>query len=278
MRWSFKLPRWQPIVLGLFVLLSLIYVQAIEPTWIEIKQVSLRLPHLDRAFENYKIVQVTDIHADPWMNHERLAKIVELVNQQQPDLIALTGDYVTHSAERYAPTLTALSGLTSQDGTLAVLGNHDEDTNPKIVTTTLTQSGIQVLRNQVHDLRRGDAVMHIAGVGDVTAGDADIKQVMAAMPKTGMGIMLAHEPDFADTTANTQRFDLQLSGHSHGGQVFIPLVKRVLPPLGEKYPIGQYQVGKLQQYTSRGVGTSGLRVRFNCRPEITVLTLHGTPA
>ena len=101
-----------------------------------------------------------------------------------------------------------------------------------------------------------------------------MEKVLQQLPGIGASIMLAHEPDVADRTAETGKFDLQLSGHSHGGQVNLPFVKLLTPPMGHKYPVGQYQIGDLIQYTSRGVGTSGIRVRFNCRPEITVLTLH----
>jgi predicted MPP superfamily phosphohydrolase len=87
-------------------------------------------------------------------------------------------------------------------------------------------------------------------------------------------VLLAHEPDFADTSAATGRFALQISGHSHGGQVRLPFMRLVLPQLGEKYPMGLYQVGGMYQYTNRGLGMVSPRVRFNCRPEITILTLQ----
>jgi uncharacterized protein len=87
--------------------------------------------------------------------------------------------------------------------------------------------------------------------------------------------LLAHEPDYADISAATGRFDLQISGHSHGGQVIIPFIgPLVVPAYGEKYPLGQYQVGNMIQYTNRGVGTINPAVRFNCRPEITIFTLR----
>jgi uncharacterized protein len=275
-----RFKRWKFFCLGIMVFLGLFYISVIEPNWIEVKQVSLNLPHLDRAFENYKIVQVTDVHADEWMNHDRLAQIVQRVNHQNPDLVALTGDYISRRAERYAPILEELNQLQAPDGAFAVLGNHDQWTNPQLVRQILQRSGVAVLRNQVQPIQRGDASLNIAGVGDVLTHDDDLNQVLRQMPETGMGVMLAHEPDFADATAATERFDLQLSGHSHGGQIKIPFVKkRALPPLSKKYPIGLYQIGDLQEYTSRGVGVAhGLRFRFNCRPEITVFTLHQTPA
>ncbi len=101
-----------------------------------------------------------------------------------------------------------------------------------------------------------------------------LDKVLEALPEEGAAILLAHEPDFADESAATGRFDLQLSGHSHGGQVAIPFLGPLrLPLMGRKYPLGLYKVGRMTLYTNRGIGTVGLPVRFFARPEITVLTL-----
>jgi uncharacterized protein len=262
----------------IFIFCSWSYVHAIEPNWLDIKTVDLTLPHLSKEFEGYKIVQLTDIHADRWMTEERLSRIVEEVNRQNPDLIALTGDYVTKASETYGPNLRAFRNLKAKDGSLAVLGNHDHWSDPKILVDILEEVGVTVLHNEVKTIDRQGTQLNIAGVGDVYAEQDDLTKVLSALPEQGAAIMLAHEPDYADETAPTKRFDLQLSGHSHGGQVHIPFMKRVLPPLGEIYPAGQYQVGEMIQYTSRGIGVTGLRVRLNCRPEVTILRLHAPAA
>lgn len=250
------------------------YARKIEPDWIEIVHVPLTLPHLDRAFDGYKIVQITDIHADFWMGRDRLQHIVQQINAQQADAIALTGDFVTQHPQQQVSTLRQLAQLQSRDGIFAVLGNHDQWTDPQFITDTLTRLGITVLHNQVSTLHRGSQQLHLAGVGDIWGNQAHLPQVLQQLPSQGSAILLAHEPDFADITAATDRFDLQLSGHSHGGQIYLPFYKRITPRFGTKYPIGQYQVGSLIQYTSRGVGMTRPHFRFNCRPEITVLTLH----
>jgi uncharacterized protein len=111
-------------------------------------------------------------------------------------------------------------------------------------------------------------------VGDVFEEEDDLDLVLTQLPPTGAAIMLAHEPDFADETAATGRFGLQLSGHSHGGQIRIPFINRGFrPKLARKYPIGRYQIGNMTQYTNRGIGTVKVYARFNCRPEISVFTL-----
>jgi uncharacterized protein len=262
----------------IFIFCSWSYVHAIEPNWLDLKTVDLTLPHLSKEFEGYKIVQLTDIHADRWMTEEKIGQIVEEVNRQEPDLVVLTGDYVTKAAETYGPNLRAFRNLKAKDGSLAVLGNHDHWSDPKILVDILEEVGVTVLHNEVKSIGRPSSQLNIAGVGDVWSKDDDLTKVLRALPDQGASIMLAHEPDYADETSPTKRFDLQLSGHSHGGQVHIPFMKRVLPPLGKLYPAGQYQVGDMIQYTSRGIGVAGLRVRLNCRPEVTILRLHAPAA
>jgi uncharacterized protein len=270
----FKLRLYQKIALAFsLLLLALYYVHDLEPSWIEVRSVSLSLPHLAREFSGYRIVQLSDIHADRWMTAQRIQKVVDRVNQMSPDLVVLTGDFVTRNAEEYTPNLKVLKALKPIDKTLAILGNHDAWTNPDLVQQTLEAAGIDVLANQVVTLDRGSQQLHIGGVDDVWAERDRLDKVLATLPAKGAAILLAHEPDFADTSAATGRFDLQLSGHSHGGQVRLPFMKKFFPPLAYKYPMGQYQVGSMIQYTNRGLGSSGIPIRFNCRPEITIFTL-----
>jgi uncharacterized protein len=271
-----RLPKAIQVLLASCVLLFLtsIYAHKIEPNWLEVKQISIALPHLDRAFAGYRIVQLTDLHVGDGIDRAQLAKIVATVNAQNPDLIVLTGDFISRNPARQAKLLTStLAGFQAHDGSLAVLGNHDvfDDHGPS-VRRSIIRSGVALLENTVHTLHRNGATLHIAGVGDVWYGAAKLDRVLTQLPPTGAAIMLAHEPDFADETAATGRFGLQLSGHSHGGQVRLPLINKY-PPYGRKYPIGKYQVGEMIQYTSRGVGSPGIHARFNCRPEISVFTL-----
>jgi uncharacterized protein len=271
-----RLPNWRQffLIVCTLVFLGSIYIHKIEPNWLQVKQVNLTLPHLSPEFKGYRIVQITDIHAGDWLQQSQLERIVEMVNRQQPDLVVLTGDYVTRSPKDGADILkSTLSKLHPRDRSLAVLGNHDYYAGGKAIAAILETAGIQVLENDVYSLKRGEATLHIAGVGSLMADKIDLDRVLAKL-KDGEAIMLAHEPDFVGTTATTGRFALQLSGHSHGGQVKIPFLRRkVLPPYAKTYPSGLYRVGNMFQYTSRGVGMVKPHVRFNCRPEITVLNL-----
>jgi predicted MPP superfamily phosphohydrolase len=252
------------------------YAKRIEPGWIEVSNVGLALPRLPVGFEGYRIAQISDIHMGDWMDRDKLAEVVGMANSLKPDLIALTGDFVTHSADRSAQDLVEMLGaLAAADGVAGVLGNHDHWSDPAVVRQVLKESGIINVSNGVHTLQRGRGLLHIAGVDDVWKQQDRLDVVLERLPAEGGAILLAHEPDFADTSATTGRFDLQISGHSHGGQVVLPFAGPLrLPFLGRKYPLGLYRVGSMLQYTNRGVGMVTPHVRFNCRPEITLFTLR----
>lgn len=256
------------------------YTTLVEPAWIDIAHVTLALPHLDPAFCGYRVAQVSDIHLGDWMNVERLGDVIRAVNRQAPDVIAITGDFVTRQAERQASDLASrLHKLRARDGVVAVLGNHDYWSNPQIIRDLLPRSGVRELPNRVWTIRRGDAQLHIAGVDDIWEERDRLDHVLDALPRDGAAILLAHEPDFAATSAASGRFDLQISGHSHGGQIVAPFVGPVhVPYLSRNFPIGRYQVGEMIQYTNRGVGMIRPYVRFNCRPEITIFHLHAQNA
>jgi predicted MPP superfamily phosphohydrolase len=243
---------------------------------IEITRLDIPLPRLGKAFQGYKIIQISDLHIGTWLNRTRLEGVVEMVNREAPDLVAITGDFVTHDPELFEEDLvSALSLLEPKDYSVAILGNHDHWTDPYLVRKILRQSGIHDLSNCMMTIQRGEDSLHIAGVDDMEEELDDLDAVLKQIPNEGSAILLAHEPDFAKESASIGRFDLQLSGHTHGGQVILPLIgPPVLPPLGRKYPKGFYRVKDMLLYTNRGVGTASLRLRINCPPEIAVFTLQ----
>jgi predicted MPP superfamily phosphohydrolase len=258
---------------------GLLYASRIEPEMLVVEQVALWLKDLSPVFDGYRIVHISDIHMDHrHMTATRLTGIVSLVNAQQPDFVAITGDFLTRGrASEFVPSLVApLRELRARDGAGAVLGNHDHWTDARAVYRVIESSGLRNLNNAVHTLERGSAQLHIAGVDDIWENQHRLGRVLDALPRTGVAVLLAHEPDFADESAASGRFALQLSGHSHGGQCVIPGGGMpILPALGRKYPSGLYQVGEMWQYTNRGLGMTWFpQVRFNCRPEITTITLR----
>jgi predicted MPP superfamily phosphohydrolase len=252
------------------------YATRIEPGWLEISSVSLILPRLHPTFDNYRLVHISDIHLETWITHRRLMEVVRTVNMLRADLIAITGDFVTDLHPRTANELSlALSKLRAKDGVVAVLGNHDYWTNARTIREVLKRSNITELPNTVQTIQRGDISLHIAGVDDYWENKARLRDVLEQLPDEGAAILLAHEPDFAVVSAESGRFDLQLSGHTHGGQVHFPFIGPVvLPMYGRKFPKGLYRVRDMLLYTNRGLGTARPQIRFNCRPEITLITLH----
>jgi uncharacterized protein len=254
-----------------------VYAQGVEPRWFAIKQIDVKIAGLDPAFEGYKIVQLTDLHArSAVMDRNQLAKVARLANQQQPDAIVLTGDYITKDATKSEEMLANAFGiLKAKDRVIATMGNHDRGGDSTPIERALAAGNVKLLNNDVYSIERQGHLLNIAGVDDVWFKRADIAKTIAKLPATGTNILLAHEPDFGDIAARTDRFDLQLSGHSHGGQIVLPFAPRVTPPWGKKYINGLYHLGGMQLYVSPGVGTTGPpKARFNCRPEISVIVLH----
>lgn len=247
-----------------------------EENWLDVTRLQLVLPRLRPEFGGYRVVQISDFHIGTWANRKRLEEAVDLVNSLNPDIVAITGDLVTFTPEKYEPDLTAiLQALTPRDGSVAVLGNHDHWAGPRVVRRILRNAGVKELRNTFITIQRGAASLHFAGVDDMMQRRDDLKAIQTKIPSQGAAILLAHEPDFADISAAGGRFDLQLSGHTHGGQVHFPRVgPLILPKYGRKYPCGLYHVDEMHVYTNRGLGTAELQIRYNCPAEITLFELQ----
>jgi uncharacterized protein len=254
----------------------------VEPGWVQVENVTLNLPRLSSNFHGTRILQVSDIHMGGWMNSERLQHATDLILAQNPDLLLLTGDFLighgfdSNSEQCLQELLDILAPMAKSIPSFAVLGNHDYWTNADAVREMLNQSGITDLTNSVFTLSDSGQHLHICGVDDIWEGEVRLDELVSRLPRDGSAILLVHEPDFADESAATGRFDLQVSGHSHGGQVVIPFYgPPVLPYLGRKYHSGLYRIGEMLQYTNRGLGMIDPPVRFNCPPEITIFTLDG---
>lgn len=247
-----------------------------NPGDFEVVPVKVTIPGLDPKFNGYRIVHISDIHVGQWISKKRIEGVVNLVNQQKPDLVAITGDSVSYVAdEPVMEMLRSLKKLKPTDATVSVLGNHDHLIGAEKILEVMDDNNIVNLNNDVYTLKRGDAMLHIAGVDSVTLNQQDLGLVLEKLPTEGPAILLVHEPDFADTSAATGRFSLQLSGHSHGGQMVIPGIGTPFKGHNsKKYPIGMYRVGNMLQYTNRGLGTNVFWLRINCPPEITVFKLQ----
>jgi len=251
-----------------------------DPGKFQIISIPLAIQGLDPAFNEYRLVHISDIHLGQWITAERLEGVVDLVNRQNPDLVAITGDFVSYIFEDFADELArSLGRLHPRDATVAILGNHDHWVGADNVRRFIKSGNVIELCNDIFTISRGGAMLHIAGLDDIIANKHQLDLVLNKLPSSGPAILMVHEPDFADVSARTGRFCLQLSGHSHGGQIVIPgLGTPIRSYLFRKYPLGRYQVGDMVQYTNRGLGTNLIWSRINCPPEITVFSLHAGEA
>ena len=240
------------------------------------------LPRWPERLDGFTVALLGDFHYDPYFSIHPLHAAIPMVNGLRPDLVVLVGDFVSvpwvgdrrKGALAAEPCARLLRQMTAPHGLWAVLGNHDHDTDPALVTRALQAESIQVLANQSEAIERDGARIWLAGVNDVLSRTADLKKTLRSVPAGEAVILAAHEPDFADR-ASRFPIDLQLSGHSHGGQVRFPLLRPLhLPKLAKKYFWGTYQVGPLALYTNAGLGTVDVPIRLNCPPEITLLTLR----
>ena len=264
-----------------------LYAGEIERHWIDVAYRDVHIAGLPSAFQGLRVAQMSDIHLDEFTEPFFLRHAVAKINSLRPDLVLLTGDFVSDGVTTKQFAIEAgwhcariLKSLECKQ-VYAVLGNHDELIDPHEITKALQSSGIPVLRNASIPLERGGGRIWLAGLDDPVEGQPDpekaIPERIRNVPNEPV-VLMCHAPDYADLLlahpAGTA-VDLMLSGHTHGGQVRLPFVGAMeLPILGKKYVEGWFRFGRMQLYVNRGVGTVGLPFRFDCPPEITVFTLR----
>ena len=261
-----------------------------EPRHPQLVRIEIPLPRLPGVFDGFTIAQLSDFHYDDTFTTVPIRAAVAIVNRLQPDLVVLSGDFVTvpmfaedlqvqakNAAQTAEPCARLLAQLHSRLGSLAILGNHDVISDPAFVTEALQSRGIQVLCNSARVVEQGGARLWFCGL-DSLSRKPRIETALRDIPRDEPVILLVHEPDFADE-ATAYPVDLQLSGHSHGGQIWLPGIGAPwLPAYARKYPRGRYTVGRLPLYTNIGLGTIRLPVRLNCIPEVTLFTLRAGAA
>ncbi len=242
---------------------------------LSVEHVTIPLKNLHPALEGFRVVQLSDMHLYPWTHLEFIQSAVEHANQLKPDLMVLTGDYVSHIAAAIHDLEPVLAQLDARCGVFAVLGNHDHWTDPAVVRAGLRSAGLTVLHNQGVSITVGKGSFYLAGLDDGWAGQADLSAALLHAPGNTPVVLLSHEPDLADIYSRDKRVTLQLSGHTHGGQVRMQQPRRAytLPHLGKKYDQGLYRVNDAWLYTNRGIGMVGAPIRVNCPAEVTEFTL-----
>jgi predicted MPP superfamily phosphohydrolase len=241
----------------------------------ELTEADIWLRRLPAAYDGLRIAHLTDIHHSLFTPLEDVQRAVHLANLLRPDLIALTGDYVTLSPSYIWPAARALGKLRARLGVFAVLGNHDFQVDADEITHALRTQHIRVLRNAHFALRAHSATLWLVGVDDLWWGADDLPAALRAVPARDPKILLCHNP-IGIREAAKHGIDLVLSGHTHGGQVRLPVVGSVYgrSKLGARFVEGWNRVDGTQIYVSRGIGKVLVPVRLGCPPEIACLRLR----
>jgi predicted MPP superfamily phosphohydrolase len=267
------------------------YATLVEPTWLEVTATEIRLPSLPAAWDGVRIAHLSDLHLSRIVPAGYLARCVEATMRAAPDLVLITGDFVTRSGGWIPCLSTLLARLHAPWGVWGVLGNHDHHVSAAGVSAAVEAGGVRMLRNRHTRLERDGEPLWLVGI-DSMAGDqyrlsrarlAEVDRRMqrhlceafAGVDPEGCRILLAHSPDILPL-AKSHGVDLVLSGHTHGGQVRLPLLGATVVPsrYGARYAAGLFHEGGAHLYVTRGLGVVRLPVRFLCRPELAILTLR----
>lgn len=243
----------------------------------ELTETDVPVRDLPERFEGFRIAQVSDVHHGRLVPIEEVRRVVELANSARADMVALTGDYTTQLRRYVEPCAEALAELKAPEGVWAVLGNHDHNTDGALTRQSLARRGIGVLTNENTVLRRGADALQLAGTDDWGWGYADFKRALKGVDLARPTVLLSHEPISFDME-ETRGVSLTLSGHTHGGQVNLPVVGSPVKYVWGKYL--RYLRGLHERddgarlYVSRGTGMIGVPLRVGARPEVAVLRLR----
>jgi predicted MPP superfamily phosphohydrolase len=241
----------------------------------EITTTDIWLRRLAAPHDGLRIVHLTDIHHSLYTPLEEVQRAVHLSNRRRADVVALTGDYVTLSPDYILPVAEALGKLRARLGVFAVLGNHDFHVDAERITRALEAQRIQVLRNAHCALRHGSATLWMVGIDDIWYDADDLRAALRSIPASEPKVLLCHNP-LGIYGAAAYGIDLVLSGHTHGGQVRLPVVGSVYgrSKLGVRFVDGWNRLDDTQIYVNRGIGKVLLPVRVGCPPEIACLRLR----
>ena len=263
------------------------YSLAYEPNTLRITRVNVPIRDLPESLAGLRIAHLTDIHHCAWHTTAWLNDIVEQTNSLDADLVALTGDYVARSPDYIEPVAAAMAHLKPRIGAVATLGNHDWWENGPRMIAALNAGGIPTIDNQRLFLTPQRGLVHapipsglcIAGVGDLWTHICNLDAALADVPIGLPRILLSHNPDVAESPRLLKgdlRVDLMLSGHTHGGQIRLPLIGTPITNsrFGSKYAAGLVQGPRCPVFISRGIGTTVLPIRLGVPPEIALIELH----
>lgn len=255
---------------------------ALAPQRIQARRYRIPIRGLPDTLDGLRIVQLSDTHYGPFVTLNYLREVIRQANAEMPDVVVLTGDYVHQSPMAIRAGIEIFGELRARHATVAVLGNHDHWEGADACRAEFQKLGIPMLDNRRRFFARDGFVpapngecLCLAGVGDLWEDEVLIARTLADVPQEMPRIVLSHNPDVAEVAPRDERIDLMLSGHTHGGQVWLPGFGTPKVPsfYGQKYAGGLVEAPTCQVIVSRGVGMAILPVRFFVPPEFSVITL-----
>lgn len=243
-----------------------------EANTLEIEEVEISLKRLPKKLDGLKLVHLSDIHHSPFTGLEHIERAIKIANDLKPDMFVLTGDYVSHETEYVEPVGEVLGKLESEYGTFACLGNHDHWTDAEAVTKSLRNNNIKVLINEGFRFTAQDVSFWLCGVDDYMVKQTDLNAALHGSFPDEMKMLLAHNPVIIRQAMKLD-VDVMFSGHTHGGQIKIREKEKKILAHRRKLTSGLHERKGTQIYITRGIGTVVLPVRYQCPPEISLITL-----
>jgi uncharacterized protein len=240
-----------------------------------LERVDIRVPASIATPPRLRIGFVADTHLGSVIRAADIDRALDLLLAAEPDLLLFGGDYVSESPRHISDAAAVLGNVanTTRFGSLAVLGNHDHANGAGRMTAALEKRGVRMLRNESARIGDDTGELWLAGIDDALLASADPQRAFASVPSGARAIALWHEPGWADQVVKYGAY-LQLSGHSHGGQIRMPIIGPIAAPAGgRRFAKGLNFVAGMPIYTTRGVGVYRPPVRFRCPPEVTLVTL-----
>ncbi len=247
----------------------------VEPNWLTFDRVEVPIQGLAPEFDGYRIAVLSDFHLPNKSKRWLVEKACRLAVDFRPDLIAAPGDFV-HNRKFGVPDFSGyFDALKAPDGVWGTLGNHDHWTDEKAVRRQLQEhSPIRTIENEHRLIKRGKASLAVGGIGDLWCGFVNVKKAFDGVAPDVPRILLSHNPDFAEDMTADERVDLQLSGHTHGGEIRIPFGPAPVIPskYGNKFRAGLCEGKRHRVYVTRGICT--VAARFFCPPQVSGLILR----
>ncbi|MFZ3589460.1 metallophosphoesterase [Bacillus sp. DJP31] len=255
------------------------YSRYIEPKQMEINHLDLLSPKIPKNFDGIRILQFSDTHIGHYYDKKQFTKLIQKINELEPDLVLFTGDLIDapHTYQGANELVPLLVSINAPLGKFSIYGNHDHGGyGTETYKHIMDHSGFKLLMNSFESVTILDEQIVVAGLDDYMLGRPDFEQTLGDIEKGIFTIFLAHEPDVAKIS-HSYPIQVQLSGHSHGGQIQLPFYgPLVTPPFATEYIEGFYKIGQepLTLYVNRGLGTTRVPFRFLSKPEITLFTLR----